>query len=68
VGLASGTRLPYEITGALGAAGMGERIARDARLKRKVAIKILAARCQPGSIHRRPWKIIRNLSLAAPSV
>jgi serine/threonine protein kinase len=43
VTLASGTKLgPYEITGAIGAGGMGEVYrARDTRLGRDVAIKIL---------------------------
>jgi predicted ATPase len=43
--LASGTRLgPYEIVGPLGAGGMGEVYrARDVRLDRRVAIKILPA-------------------------
>ena len=41
--LAVGIRLgPYEVTGTLGAGGMGEVYrARDARLKRDVALKIL---------------------------
>jgi len=43
--LASGTRLgPYEVTGPLGAGGMGEVYrARDTRLDRTVALKILPA-------------------------
>jgi eukaryotic-like serine/threonine-protein kinase len=43
--LASGTKLgPYEIQSLLGAGGMGEVYrARDARLDREVAIKVLAA-------------------------
>jgi serine/threonine protein kinase len=43
VPLATGTRVgPYEITGTLGAGGMGEVYrARDPKLKRDVAIKIL---------------------------
>ena len=43
--LSQGTRLgPYEITGELGSGGQGEVYrARDTRLKRDVAIKVLAA-------------------------
>ncbi len=49
--LAAGTRLgPYEIQAALGAGGMGEVYrARDMRLERTVAIKVLAA-----SLNARP--------------
>jgi len=43
--LASGTKLgPYELAGAIGAGGMGEVYrARDHRLGREVAVKVLPA-------------------------
>jgi Tol biopolymer transport system component len=54
--LAPGVRLgPYEITSALGAGGMGEVYrARDTRLNRDVAVKILPAvfRIDPGRLDR----------------
>jgi serine/threonine protein kinase len=45
MGLTSGTKLgPYEIHSSLGAGGMGEVYrARDSRLERDVAIKVLPA-------------------------
>src|ERR1700720_847423 len=56
MGLAAGSKLgPYEITGPLGAGGMGEVYrARDTRLERTVAIKILPAQlsADPGRKQR----------------
>jgi serine/threonine protein kinase/Tol biopolymer transport system component len=66
--LTSGTRLgPYEITGALGAGGMGEVYrALDTRLQRTVAIKILPAHLSSDPIHKqrfeREAKTISNLN------
>jgi eukaryotic-like serine/threonine-protein kinase len=54
--LASGTRLgSYEISGTLGVGGMGEVYrARDTRLKRDVALKIL-----PGAFASDPERLAR---------
>jgi serine/threonine protein kinase len=66
--LAAGTRLgPYEILAALGAGGMGEVYrARDMRLERTVAIKILPPQFCSDSVHKqrfeREAKTISNLN------
>jgi serine/threonine protein kinase len=66
--LAAGTRLgPYEILAPLGAGGMGEVYrARDMRLERTVAIKILPAQFSSDSVHKqrfeREAKTISNLN------
>jgi len=66
--LAPGTKLgPYEITGPLGAGGMGEVYrARDTRLERTVAIKILPAQLSSGPLRKqrfeREAKIISSLN------
>ena len=53
VALAAGTRLgPYEILSPIGAGGMGEvYAARDTRLDRRVAIKVLAAELASDAAH-----------------
>jgi serine/threonine protein kinase len=55
VALGAGTRLgPYEIAAAIGAGGMGEVYrARDTRLQRAVAIKVLPERL----CHDPDWKL-----------
>ena len=66
--LTSGTKLgPYEIIAPLGAGGMGEVYqARDTRLERTVAIKILPAQLSEDASRRqrfeREAKIISNLN------
>jgi eukaryotic-like serine/threonine-protein kinase len=66
--LAAGTRLgPYEILAPLGAGGMGEVYrARDVRLERPVAIKILPAQFSSDPVHKqrleREAKTISNLN------
>ena len=66
--LASGTRLgPYEILSALGAGGMGEVYrARDTRLDRDVAIKILpevfAADAERVARFKREAKVLASLN------
>lgn len=68
--LAAGTRLgPYEITSLLGAGGMGEVYrARDTRLERTVAIKVLPAQFTSDPIQRqrfeREAKIVSSLNHA----
>ena len=68
MGLANGTRLgPYEIVAPLGAGGMGEVYrARDTRLERTVAIKILPAHLAEDANRRqrfeREAKVISNLN------
>jgi len=66
--LAAGTRLgPYEILGPLGAGGMGEvHRARDTRLDRTVAIKVLPSHLSEDADHKRRFereaKTISSLS------
>src|ERR1700741_1459854 len=56
--LAPGTKLgPYEITAPLGAGGMGEVYrARDTRLERTVAIKILPAQFSSDPVHKQRFE------------
>jgi serine/threonine protein kinase len=56
--LASGTHLsPYEITGPLGAGGMGEVYrARDTRLDRTVAVKILSKEMSDDPAHKQRFE------------
>src|SRR5215467_15676338 len=56
--LASGTLLgPYEITGPLGAGGMGEVYrAKDTRLERTIAIKILPAQVSNDPVRKQRFE------------
>ncbi len=67
-----GTRLgPYEITGALGAGGMGEVFrARDTRLQRSVAIKVLPREYgdDPERIRRLEQEALATASLNHPNI
>jgi serine/threonine protein kinase len=58
MGLATGTRLgPYEIQSPLGAGGMGEVYrARDTRLERTVAIKILSAQFSSDPVRKQRFE------------
>jgi len=58
VSLSAGNRLgPYEIVAPLGAGGMGEVYrARDTRLERTVAIKILPARLSSDAAHKQRFE------------
>src|SRR5271169_3536154 len=58
MGLATGTKLgPYEIQAALGAGGMGEVYrARDTRLERTVAIKILPAQFSADPVRKQRFE------------
>ena len=70
--LASGTKLgPYEVQAALGAGGMGEVYrARDTRLDRTVAIKILPATfsSDPDRLHRFEYEARILSTLSHPNV
>jgi Tol biopolymer transport system component len=72
VPLAPGTRLgSYEVLGSLGAGGMGEVYrARDAKLQREVAIKVLSSQLatDPGALARFEREALSVASLSHPNI
>src|ERR1700680_1048716 len=70
--VASGTKLgPYEIVSLLGAGGMGEVLrARDTRLKREVAIKVLpqAFSLDADRLHRFEQEALATAALNHPNI
>ena len=66
--LTAGTRLgPYEVLGAIGAGGIGEVYrARDTRLNRDVAIKVLSAGLASDPDYRQGMSIVRVGLTTAP--
>src|SRR5271169_2452504 len=70
--LTSGSRLgPYEIVAPLGAGGMGEVFrARDTRLKREVAIKVLpqATSLDPERLRRFEQEALATAALNHPNI
>jgi eukaryotic-like serine/threonine-protein kinase len=72
VSLASGTRLgPYEIAAQIGAGGMGEvYCAHDPRLRRDVAIKVIAARfgADPDLLNRFEQEALASAALNHPNI
>ena len=70
--LTTGSRLgPYEVIGLLGAGGMGEVYrARDSRLKREVAVKVLpqAISAEPERLHRFEQEALATAALNHPNI
>ena len=68
----SGTRIgPYQIVGPLGTGGMGEVYrARDPRLRRDVAIEVIAPRfaADPGRLRRFEHEALAAAALAHPGI
>jgi serine/threonine protein kinase len=70
--IGSGTRIgPYEVVAPLGSGGMGEVYrARDPRLRRDVAIKVIAARfaTDPERLKRFQQEALAAAALTHPSI